>query len=202
MAAAVAAFDERALEEVYGEALALHPIDRVNGGLLMPLLEDLGARWSTVAGGVAEEHFFSTYLRNKLGARFHHRRQPESGPKLLAACAPGEHHETGILLFGLAASEAGLRVVLLGANVPLAESAAAARRAQCAALVLSSSIAPQEGFFTELAKHSRALARPVYVGGVTATARPNEIQAAGAVPLDGTIEAGVRRIAAELGSAR
>jgi DNA-binding transcriptional MerR regulator len=198
MAAAVAAFDEHALEDVYAEALALHPVDRVNAGLLLPLLEDLGERWSEVAGGVAEEHFFSTYLRNKLGARFHHRRAPEDGPKILAACAPGEHHETGLLLFGLAANEAGLRVVLLGANVPLADSAAAARRAQCDALVLSSSIAPQEGFFDELAKHSRALARPVYVGGLTAVARPSEVEAAGAVPLEGTIEAGVRRIAAEL----
>src|SRR5512135_3863982 len=71
MAAAIARFDEAALDEAYEEALALHPVERVTRELLMPLLEELGERWSKVAGGVAEEHFFAVYLRNKLGARLH-----------------------------------------------------------------------------------------------------------------------------------
>ncbi|HWA38440.1 MAG TPA: MerR family transcriptional regulator [Burkholderiales bacterium] len=198
MAAAVAAFDEAALEEAYAEALSLHPIDRVTRMLLMPLLEELGERWSKVAGGVAEEHFFSTYLRNKLGARFHHRRALAEGPKVLAACVPGEHHEVGLLLFALAAHEAGLRVVLLGANVPLAEAGAAARRAQCDAVVLASAVAPVEGFLAELATLCRSLRRPVFVGGATAAASAGELQAAGAVPLAGTIDEAVRRIGAAL----
>ena len=197
MAAAVAAFDEDALEAAYDEALGLHAAERVSRNLLLPLLRHLGERWSKVAGGVAEEHFFSTYLRNKLGARFHHRRAHETGPRILAACAPGEHHEIGLLLFALAAHDAGLRVVLLGANVPFAEAGAAARRAQCDALVLSSSIVPGEAFFGELAALAATLGRPVYVGGATAAAHEKAIRAAGAVALSATLEAAVRRIAAE-----
>jgi DNA-binding transcriptional MerR regulator/methylmalonyl-CoA mutase cobalamin-binding subunit len=203
MAAAIGAFDEQALEAVYEEALALHTIDRVNRMLLMPLLEDLGARWSRVAGGVAEEHFFSVYLRNKLGARFHHRRVAEGGPKLLVACVPGEHHEIGVLLFALCAHEAGLRVVLLGANVPFAEAGAAARRAQCDAVVLSSSIDPGSAeFYQGLAGLVAAVRRPVYLGGVTAAAHGREVEAAGAVALATSLESAVRRIAAELKSAK
>jgi len=199
MAAAIGAFDEHALETVYEEALSLHSIDRVNRMLLMPLLDELGARWSKVVGGVAEEHFFSAYLRNKLGARFHHRRALGAGPKLLVACVPGEHHEIGLLIFALAAHEAGMRIVLLGANVPFAEAGAAARRAQCDAVVLSSSIDPEsEDFYRGLGELVAAVKRPVYLGGVTAAAHGREIEAAGAVALATTLESAVRRIGAQL----
>jgi methylmalonyl-CoA mutase cobalamin-binding subunit len=201
MAAAIGAFDEHALEAVYEEALSLHSIDRANRMLLMPLLEELGARWSKVAGGVAEEHFFSAYLRNKLGARFHHRRVLEAGPKLLVACVPGEHHEIGLLIFALAAHEAGMRIVLLGANVPFAEAGAAARRAQCDAVVLSSSIDPgQDDFYRGLGELVAAVKRPVYLGGVTAAAHGREIEAAGAVALATTLDSAVRHIGAHLQS--
>ena len=203
MTAAIAAFDERALEAVYEEALALHSIDRVSRMLLMPLLEELGARWSKVSGGVAEEHFFSAYLRNKLGARFHHRRVLETGPRLLVACVPGEHHETGLLVFALSAHDAGMQVVLLGADVPFAEAGAAARRAQCDAVVLSSSIDPgSNDFYGGLAGLVAALKRPVYLGGVTAAVHGREIEAAGAVALAASIESAVRRIGADLQSAK
>lgn len=203
LAAAIGAFDERAMEEIYAEALAQHPMARVDRMLFLPMLEELGARWNKVAGGVAEEHFFSTYLRNKVGARFHHRRLPDAGPRLLLACVPGEQHELGLLLFALAAHDAGLRIVLLGADVPFSEAAAAARRAQCDAIVLSSSIEPDAGrFFDQVAQLAESVKRPVFVGGATALAHADALEGAGAVPLSPAIDEGVRRVAAELGRRR
>jgi DNA-binding transcriptional MerR regulator/methylmalonyl-CoA mutase cobalamin-binding subunit len=201
LAAAVAAFDEPGLEAIYAEALALHPVDVVDRMLLMPLLKQLGERWGQVAGGVAEEHFFLAYVRHKIGARFHHRRVLSDGPKILAACAPGEQHEIGLLLFALAAHDAGFRVVLLGANVPFREAAAAARRAHCDAVVISNAIersSPE--FYAELAGLVAA-GRRVYVGGSAVLAREKEVAAAGAVPLTTSIESAVRRLAAEIGGA-
>jgi DNA-binding transcriptional MerR regulator/methylmalonyl-CoA mutase cobalamin-binding subunit len=202
-AAAIAAFDEGALEAIYNEALSLHPLNEVDRMLLVPTLETLGARWSDVAGGVAEEHFFSAYLRNKVGARFHHRRAHESGPKVLAACAPGEQHEIGLLLFALAAHDAGFRVVLLGADVPFREMAAAANRAQCDAVVIANSI-PRDTpeFYAALSALVDAIKRPVYVGGKAATPREKEISVTGAVPLITSIESAVRRIANEVSPKR
>jgi DNA-binding transcriptional MerR regulator/methylmalonyl-CoA mutase cobalamin-binding subunit len=203
LAAAIAAFDERALEEIHAETLASHPLERVDRLLLLPALEELGKRWNKVAGGVAEEHFFSAYLRNRIGARFHHRRALDEGPKLLLACAPGEQHEMGLLLFALAAHDAGMRVVLLGANVPFAEAAAAARRANCAAVVLSSAIEPDgERFFDELAQLRESVKRPVFLGGATALAHATALERAGVIALAPTIEDGVRRVAAELHGGR
>jgi MerR family transcriptional regulator, light-induced transcriptional regulator len=198
-AAAIAAFDETALEAIYTEALALHAVNTVDRMLLMPMLEELGNRWEKVAGGVAEEHFFSAYIRNKLGARFHHRRALEGGPKVLAACAPGEQHEIGLLLFALAAHDAGLRVVMLGPNVPFAETAAAARAAQCDAIVISNAIERDSAdFYAELKALVSAVKRPVYVGGNAAARREKAMRATGAVPLPASIESAVRRLATEI----
>jgi DNA-binding transcriptional MerR regulator/methylmalonyl-CoA mutase cobalamin-binding subunit len=202
-AAAIAAFDETELEAIYNEALSLHPQNEVDRLLLVPMLETLGARWSEVAGGVAEEHFLSAYLRNKVGARFHHRRALESGPKILAACAPGEQHEIGLLLFALAAHDAGFRIVLLGADVPFREIAAAANRAQCEAVVIANSIprsTPE--FYVDLSALVNAVKRPVYVGGNAALPREKEISVTGAVPLTTSIESAIRRIANEIPAKR
>lgn len=199
MSEAIADFDEQALEAVYEEALSLHRIEVVTRELLMPLLRTLGERWSKVAGGVAEEHFFSCYLRNKLGARFHHRNSRSEGPRLLAACAPGEHHEIGLLLFALAAHEAGLRLVLLGGDMPLPEIAIAARRARCDGIVISSSV-ESKTFAEGLAALVAGCALPVFVGGAVARLRQEAINRSGAMALADSIDAGVRRIAAALSS--
>ncbi|MGQ0510171.1 MAG: MerR family transcriptional regulator [Betaproteobacteria bacterium] len=201
MSAAIARFDEAALDAVYDEALSLHPIERVTRNLLMPLLAALGQRWDRAAGGIAEEHFFAVYLRNKLGARLHHGRL-RSGPKLLIACAPGEFHEIGLLLFAIAANEAGLRCVPLGANMPLAGLALPARRAECRAIVISSSIDPEPETLRKalpaLVAQAGQAGIPVLVGGQTSVKHRDAIVAAGAVPLGADIEAGVRRLAALL----
>ena len=119
MMAAIISFDEERLEEIYNEALSLYPIGVVTRRLLAPLLVELGLRWENGEGNIAEEHFFAFYLRNKLGARYHHRGRGNQGPLILVAGLPGEHHEIGLLLFALAAHESGYRVLPLGANMPL-----------------------------------------------------------------------------------
>ncbi len=66
MVAAVVSFDEDRLEEIYNGALSLYPISVVTQKLLTPLLIELGLRWESSEGSIAEEHFFAFYLRNKL----------------------------------------------------------------------------------------------------------------------------------------
>src|SRR5688572_13350544 len=195
MSAAIARFDEAELDLVYDEALSLHPTDRVTRSLTLPLLAHLGERWNDVAGGVAEEHFFATYLRSKLGARLQHRLRCPAQVRLLAACLPGEQHEVGLLLFALEAQETGIRAVVLGANTPLEQVAAAQRRAACDAVVLSSSVDPPAGVLErELARLVKAVEVPVFVGGPTAVRQRKAVVAAGATPLGTDIGDGVRLI--------
>lgn len=195
MADAIAVFDEQHLENAYQEALALHPMEQVTEHLLLPLLRSVGQRWLSSECGIAEEHFFSVYLRNKLGARFHHRRILDSGPLLLCACLPGERHDIGQLLFALAAHERGFRCVLLGADVPSNAVESAAVRIKPAAVALSAYIEPPPSFWTEnLPRLVQAVTVPVFVGGPLCLSHRRHILAAGAHDLGSHLNLSFQRI--------
>ena len=199
MAAAISRFDERELDQVYDEALSIHPIDKITRNMILPLLVHLGERWQNLPGAIAEEHFFAMYLRSKLGARLQHRMRYATGPRIVAACAPGEQHEIGLLLFALEAHQAGLQTVLLGADMPLEDIVIAQRRSGGDAVVISSSVAPAAGFLERaLPALVRQVDVPVFVGGVTALHHRQAITAAGAVALGIELEDGVRLIGATL----
>lgn len=194
MVNAITDFDEAQIDELYNNMLSLHPIGLVTNRLLIPLLEELGKRWEMDLSdtAVAEEHFFSVYLRNKLGARFHHQRRQLQGPVIIAACLPGEQHVTGILLFALAAQEKGYQVILFGANMPLGPIIPAAKRIEADALVLSGSNDPAEEIIAEgLPNLCQALDIPVFVGGKIAKHHALKLSEAGAIPTTDEIESGL-----------
>ena len=200
MLAGVARFDTAALDAVYNDALSLYPIERVASHLTTPVLERLGAAWPQGEASIAREHFFSNFLRNKLGARFQHLNALGQGPRLVAACPAGEHHELGLIQFALAAAGQGYRLVLLGADVPAPEIAAAARIADCRAVVLSASARmPAEALARELAALGALTSLPILVGGLAAVHSPQVITAAGARPLGTDFTTALRLIGACLG---
>ncbi len=200
MLGAITAFDEARLEEIYSEVLSLYPIERVSRLLLRPLLIELGLRWETEQEGVAEEHFFTFYLRNKLGARFHHRPRNDGGRRLLLAGMPGEYHEIALLLFALATNEKGYNLLPLGANMPLAELARVAGRTRADAIVLSGAVQPSKTVLGEdLARLVSAVSIPVFVGGPASVFAADAISKAGAEALGQDMELGLRRLGERLG---
>jgi methanogenic corrinoid protein MtbC1 len=195
MVAAIISFDEDRLEEIYNGALSLYPIGMVTRKLLTPLLIELGLRWESGKGSIAEEHFFAFYLRNKLGARYHHRNRGNRGAKLLVAGLPGEHHEIGLLLFSLAAHDSGYRVIPLGANMPLTELAAVARKKHCEAIVLSGAIEPSKNTLTEgLPDLVHASGVPILIGGLSSVYSCDAINRAGAEALGRDVDHGLQRM--------
>jgi DNA-binding transcriptional MerR regulator/methylmalonyl-CoA mutase cobalamin-binding subunit len=195
MVAGVVQFDEAALEETYGDALAIYPVKTVTEELLTPLLMELGRRWEDGEGTVAEEHFFGCYLRSKLGARFHHRVRAQDGPKLLLACLPGDRHETGLLLFALSANDAGYHTIVLGADMPLDELPAAARKTRCTAIVLSGLVAPDAATLkNDLTKSVAQCSVPVFIGGRASVDAYDALKRAGTEPLGTDVETGLARM--------
>jgi DNA-binding transcriptional MerR regulator/methylmalonyl-CoA mutase cobalamin-binding subunit len=196
-------FDEPELDRVYDEALTLYPIEQVTRQLLLPLLAHLGERWREVPGGIAEEHFFATYLRSKLGARLQRRAVYAEGPRLLAACAPGERHEIGLLLFAIEVQQVGMRAIVLGADMPFEELAGAARRARCEAVVISSSVESADGLIERsLRSLVKQVSMPVFFGGPTAVRHRQSIASTGSIPVGTDLADGVRLIAATLAERR
>lgn len=188
-------FDEGLLDSVYNEAMSLYPVDVVTKQLLLPLLSKLGQRWMHVSTGVAEEHFFSVFMRNKLGARFHHQNRKIHGPRLIAACLPGEQHEFGLMLFTLAAHARGYHIVLLGADMPIEQLAEVVHRSNSDGIVLSGSVKTDP---VKLHEHLKALVNdsnvPVWVGGKTSEDFKQEIASAGANTLGSDLIVGLHLI--------
>lgn len=195
MLAAVIRYDEAMLDESYTEMLSLHPAHVVTERLLTPLIVELGRRWESMDGNIAEEHFFGFYLRSKLGARFHHRVRRTSGPRLLACCLPGDQHEIGLLLFALAANDMGFQVVILGANMPLDELPDVIRKADCDALVLSSTVQPPAELLEQgLPGLVDVIGVPVLVGGAASIRAAEKIAAAGAIACGTDARAGLKTL--------
>lgn len=167
----ISLFDEEVLDAIYNEAMSLYPVEVVTHKLIQPLLQELGERWEVARQlphetPVAEEHFFSVFIRNKLGARFHHRNIHNRGPRLVLACLPGEKHEFALLLLALAAHARGYRIVLLGADMPLHELALVVAKTQADALVLSGSDSLScDSLYEDLVTLITNTPKQVYIGG-------------------------------------
>jgi len=196
---AIARLDELALEAAYHKALAEYPFDAILRQVILPLLRKLGERWASGEGAVAEEHFFSVYLRNQLGAQFHHLRAQSNGIRLLAACLPGEHHESGLLIFALAAQMLGYRVTVLGANMPVEELVTVARQTQAKGIVLSASITDNLTKSLPALKQLRQeTSLPIMLGGPVASLCLREIQSMGLISLGMDIDNALDVIEREL----
>jgi len=202
MLEAIERFDEPAVDSSYNDALSLYPVDIVNQRLTTPLLRLLGERWTLREAGIAEEHFFSVYLRNKLGTRLHHMNLRSHGPVLLLACLPGELHEIGLLFFALSAVSNGYRALILGANTPLQQIPLVLETRPCAAIVLSSSAKPARGVIDSgLPELAEQVSTPVFIGGKAATVHRKALEASGIFCLGDEISYGLQLVTDTLNAA-
>jgi DNA-binding transcriptional MerR regulator/methylmalonyl-CoA mutase cobalamin-binding subunit len=195
MVSAIITFDEARLETIYNDLLSLHPIELVTRQVLTPLLTELGRRWESGEGNVAEEHFFAFYLRNKLGARYHHRAPRGRGTRLLITSMPGDLHELGLLIFALAAHDSGYRVLNLGPSMPLDELPAVLAKSPCDAIVLSGSGATRPASIAEPLKAlTSAVEVPVFVGGEFSVVHCDTVTRAGARALGKNMDHGLQQL--------
>jgi DNA-binding transcriptional MerR regulator len=133
-----------ALDE-FDEPGAQSAMDRLISGLsteaflrdvVLPLLRELGERWDRGDLTIAQEHFASGVLRGRLLALGRGWGRG-SGPHAVLAAPPGERHDLGLLVFGLALRDHGWRVTLLGADTPIDTIADTARRVRPDLVVLA-----------------------------------------------------------------
>jgi DNA-binding transcriptional MerR regulator len=185
-------FSTERLDSLYNEACSLYPIDLVTENLLVPALEQLGERWAKRASGIAEEHFFTAWLRNKLGARMHHVAGISRGKPLILACLPGERHEIGLLVFALGALQRGHRVIYLGASMPIRQLLFVAQKSFAAGLVLSGRSSQDGGaVLADVEWLVKATTAPVFLGGPFALQYREPLKQMGAIPLGDQIGGGL-----------
>ena len=135
--AAVKALDARALDDTLKRAATELGAQGLLQRVVAPLAQTIGDLWRDGAITAAHEHFASAVIRIFLG----HAARPfagmDSAPVLIIATPAGQIHELGALIVGAAAANLGWHVTYLGASLPAAEIAGAARQSRARAVALS-----------------------------------------------------------------
>jgi uncharacterized protein YbjT (DUF2867 family)/DNA-binding transcriptional MerR regulator len=134
-------FDEPGAQAVLDRLLAVTTVETLLGEVVLPYLRELGERWARGDASVAQEHFASALLRGRMlgiargwGMGI--------GPAAVLAGLPGEHHDLGLIAFGLALRAHGWRILYLGPDSPIDSVEDACRRLE-ASLVVLSAVTPQ-----------------------------------------------------------
>lgn len=102
----------------------------------MPLLREIGERWSQARMGIPSEHLATAILRSLLGSALQPTAATMRGPRIVFATPTGEPHELGLLMAALTALGGGADPLYLGAGVPVDDLVAVVERAGAAALAL------------------------------------------------------------------
>ncbi len=134
---AVRNLDTVNLEEILNQGSVELGTQGILQKLIAPLAQALGDLWRDGNITAAHEHFASAVIRIFLGHAAKSFVAPENAPVLVVATPHGQLHELGALLVGTAAANLGWRVAYLGASLPAAEIAGAARQSDSRAIALS-----------------------------------------------------------------
>jgi MerR family transcriptional regulator, light-induced transcriptional regulator len=110
--------DEQAANTALDRLFSTYTVETVLQEVVLPYLHRLGERWATGEVSVAQEHFASNLLRARLLGLAQGWGQGR-GPGAILACVPGEHHELGLLAFGVALRRRGWRITYLGTDSPI-----------------------------------------------------------------------------------
>ena len=155
---ATEAFDEPGAQTVLDELLAVATLDALLSQVVVPYLHELGERWERGELSVAQEHFASNLLRGRL-LGLARGWGSGGGPRALLACPPGERHDLGLIVFGLALRNRGWRIDFLGGDTPTTSLVEASRAIQPELIVLSASdpehLSPLRRQLVELARMHR-----------------------------------------------
>jgi DNA-binding transcriptional MerR regulator len=129
--------DEQAASTVLDQLFSTYTVEMVLREVVLPYLHRLGERWESGGVSVAQEHFASNLLRGRLLGLAQGWGQGR-GPAAVLACVPGEHHELGLLAFGVALRRRGWRITYLGTDSPIGAVADTSRAVQPAVVVFLS----------------------------------------------------------------
>jgi methylmalonyl-CoA mutase cobalamin-binding subunit len=166
--AAVERMDGPALDRALTDAGVTLTTPQMLEGVLVPLLQQIGAGWRSGRIGIRHEHLATAAIRAWLVSARQSLAPPANAPSIVVATPGGQIHELGALMAALVAEAAGWRVVYLGVDLPAEEIAAAARQEDARAVALSLIYPPDDSRLPhELRRLRRLLPSPtaLFVGG-------------------------------------
>lgn len=169
LSAALHRYDGARAQELFDVILAEFTLNAVLRDVVLRCLSDIGDAWARGDMTVAEEHFASQLIRERLLALARDWDRGR-GPRAVLACPSGERHDIGLICFGIVLSRSGWRVTFLGSDTPISALSAAVTVLEPDLIVLSATL---EEWFISVTSPLRALAaeHEVLIAGSGATSR-------------------------------
>lgn len=171
---AAARLDATELERVLDAMLADGTFETVADRHLLPALVALGEAWAAGRIDVAAEHAASHAVLRRLSAAF--QAAGGAGPSegsVVIGLPPGARHELGALAFAVGARRAGLPVLYVGPDLPVADWVAMVRRTRARAAVIGAISIDDARAAAGVARALRAVAPELVIalgGGAAGTA--------------------------------
>ena len=190
LSSALEHLDAEVADRILDRAFATLAFETVAEEVVLPVLRGIGEGWSRGTVTVSQEHFASNLLRGRLLALARGWANG-IGPPAVLACPPGEQHDLGLIIFGLALRRQGWRIVYLGPDTPVGSVAKTALAVDASAVVMASLSAERLGEYRSELRELGSL-RTLAIGG------PPEVVAlaeeVGARPLEGGLVAEAKRL--------
>jgi MerR family transcriptional regulator, light-induced transcriptional regulator len=128
------------------DRLASLTFERRIDEILLPVLRDVGEAWACGEASVAQEHFATAFVREKLSGMLDELHAgPSAGREVVCAGLPDERHEIGLLAAAVHFALRGWRVTYLGADLPYEDLQEVLTRRQpallCVAMIRQTSAA-------------------------------------------------------------
>lgn len=160
--AATEAFDAEGLNTEFQRGLAALPALDFLERRMAPYLVEVGARWARGELRVSHEHFASERAREFLSNQWRGVADGIRRPKatLVLSTLPGEEHVLGLHMAAWAFALAQAKLVFLGADTPVAETAFAAERHAADGVVLSVAA----GYAGDVGRHVKDLCERLPAG--------------------------------------
>lgn len=189
---ALVSFDGGRAHELLDALFAEFTLNAVLRDVVLPSLQRIGDGWARGEVTVAQEHFASQLIRDRLLGLARHWDQGR-GPRALLSCPADERHDIGLICFGLVLSNHGWRITFLGPDTPVTALAEAVQATSPDLIVLTATVTER---LLSIVQPLRALAadRDLVLAGPGAT---SEIaRAAGATLLEDDPVAAAIKVAA------
>ena len=160
---AIGVFDERRLEQLYGQVFSSYPVPVVFQDIFMPVWRELLLHREQF-GQTSEWLFLDSFLR----ARTLQRLQLTNGPaqqKVILAAIPGQCRELELWVAGLLLSSSETAVQVLALGQPLEELSLVCGKVIPLALVLFSNLPPADDLPRRLKRLALTLDCPLLLAG-------------------------------------
>lgn len=143
---AVHRYDPQRFREVLTRACGLGSATTISREVLMPVMEEIGARWQAGEFSIGQEHMASELVASAAGRLIDMLQPPEAtAPIVILASFADEQHAMPLTAVAIEAASSGLRPVLLGARTPAEAIAQAVQRLSpgCVGLSITTALSPE-----------------------------------------------------------